>query len=260
MGGLTVGSVSVGRACQRAGFPLGYVGGEAGRPGTPTTDKTRRAFLWGWSPLEGFTLDWCWFSFCFLFPVFHRGLSTLPRALLRHLQPEGKGQMLLLTKGSWGKGVREKRAHLSQLFPLQLFDEYHNDYLSSYPCSLHSLSLRLVFPWENPLLPEFLNCNVFCSDFSSSPNSLPLLLVGITQNLFRTAVTFSCFPWLWFHSFYIYFWPNNAFTWLEIKWYKRMCNVKSSFHLFLPVLHCEPVLSISYISSRDAFPCIQISS
>lgn len=47
MGGLTAGSVSVGRACQQAGFPLGYVGGEAGRPGTPTTDKTRRAFLWG---------------------------------------------------------------------------------------------------------------------------------------------------------------------------------------------------------------------
>lgn len=118
MGGLTAGSLSVGRVCQQAGFPLGYVGGEAGRPGTPTTDKARRAFLWGRSPLEGFTLDWCWFSFCFLFPVFCRGLNILPRALLRHFSLRAKAKCCCWQRVPGEGREREKRAHLSPLFPL----------------------------------------------------------------------------------------------------------------------------------------------
>lgn len=50
MGGLTVASVEDGRSYKQAGFPFGYVGGEAGRPGTPTADKEGGLFSGGGGP------------------------------------------------------------------------------------------------------------------------------------------------------------------------------------------------------------------
>lgn len=113
--------------------------------------------------------------------------------------------MLLLTKGSWGKGEGGKRAHPSQLFPLQLSNELSYRLPLSLPLLFaHIVSEIDVSLGKPTLTSELLNCNVLCSHLSASQKPLPFLRARISQNVFPSDVNFFLFPKVVVISFFLH--------------------------------------------------------
>lgn len=192
----------------------GYVGGEVGRPRTTTTDKVRRAFLWGWRCVAVFTLDWCWFFFCFLIPIYCGNLRTLPKASKGNFSLRAKAKYCFW-QGVHGQRERGRKVSIcSRCF-------HHSSVIrvTIMIASQPTPALCIYWLWDWCLLGKihsslwFLELPCFLLWFLCTPNSLAFLFCHIPHNSSHTDVTFFCFPWwLWFQYFCIYFWLSSTLT------------------------------------------------